>query len=132
MPDRARAWRASGAIDRPFDIAGHRYTSRAMGASASLKQPSVSVDPGGQATVEIQVKNTGTVVDQFTIEVLGDAGIWATADPPTLSLFPETQGSSQITFRPPREPSTPAATIAFGVMVRSHEDPPGSAVEEGS
>jgi hypothetical protein len=103
-----------------------------MGAVASLEQATLSVEPGGEASVAITVRNNGGVVDQFTVEVLGDPGPWATADPPTLSLFPGAQGTSRITFRPPRLSSTPAGALRFGVMVRSAEDQAGSTVEEGS
>jgi hypothetical protein len=102
-----------------------------VGATASLEQATPSVDPGSEVSVGITVRNTGTVVDQFAIEVLGDPGAWATADPPTLSLFPGAQGSARITFRPPRTSSTPAGAVRFGVMVRSAEDQTGSTVEEG-
>jgi hypothetical protein len=40
--------------------------------------------PGAEATVTATVRNTGTLVDQFTFEILGDAAGWATVDPPTL------------------------------------------------
>ncbi len=103
-----------------------------MGASAALKQATTAVDPGSEASVEIRVKNTGSVVDQFTVEVLGDTSGWATPDPPTLSLFPDADGTARIVFRPPRDPSVPAGTMPFGVMVRSREDPNGSVVEEGA
>jgi hypothetical protein len=103
-----------------------------MGAIASLEQATLSVDPGSEASVEISIRNNGGVVDQYTIEIVGDIGAWATADPPTLSLFPGAQGSSRITFRPPRVSSTPAGAVRFGVMVRSQEDQAGSTVEEGT
>jgi hypothetical protein len=103
-----------------------------MGAVASLAQPTLPVEPGGEAAVDLTVRNTGAVVDQFTIEVLGDGGAWATPDPPTLSLFPGAEGAARITFRPPRAPSTTAGRVRFGVMVRSREDPEGSVVEEGT
>jgi len=92
----------------------------------------VAVDPGGEVVVALTVRNSGSVVDQFAVEVLGDAGPWATADPPTLSLFPGAQETTRITFRPPRLPSTPAGSVRFGAMVRSREDPDGSTVEEGT
>jgi hypothetical protein len=103
-----------------------------MGALISLDQAALRVDPGGEAGLTVTVRNSGTVVDQFTIEVLGDSGAWAAADPPTLSLFPGAEGTSRITFRPPRLSSTPAGQVRFGVMVRSQEDPAGSSVEEGT
>ncbi|NJD28503.1 MAG: hypothetical protein FIA92_09420 [Chloroflexi bacterium] len=102
-----------------------------MGASASLEPRTLAVEPGGEATVALTVRNNGSVVDQFTIEVLGDAGAWATAEPPSLSLFPGAQETTRITFRPPRAPSTAAGPMRFGAMVRSKEDPDGSTVEEG-
>lgn len=92
----------------------------------------MAVDPGGEVVVALTVRNSGSVVDQFAVEVLGDAGPWATADPPTLSLFPGAQETTRITFRPPRLPSTPAGSVRFGAMVRSREDPDGSTVEEGT
>ena len=103
-----------------------------MGATAVLSQPSVAVDPGAEASIEIRVKNTGTVVDQFGLEVLGDTSSWATVDPPMLSLFPGAEGTARVTFRPPRSSATPAGRVPFGVMARSHEDPQGSSVEEGT
>jgi len=103
-----------------------------MGAFAALEQATLSVDPGGEVSIGITVRNTGTVVDQYTIEILGDIGAWASADPPTISLFPGAQESARITFRPPRVSSTPAGPVRFGVMVRSHEDPEGSTVAEGT
>jgi len=52
-----------------------------MGAITSLEQRSIAVEPGGEATCSILVRNTGTVVDQFTVDVLGDARAWARVEP---------------------------------------------------
>ena len=103
-----------------------------MGASVTLVTPSVSVEPGQSIAVEVRVRNTGTVVDEFTLDVLGDAAGWATVEPPALSLFPGAEGTAKAVFAPPRAASTPAGTVAFGLRARSKEDPAGSAVEEGS
>ena len=103
-----------------------------MGALVRLASNSVQVTPGASATLEVTVRNTGTVVDQFTIDVLGDAGAWATADPPVLSLFPATEETTTVRFAPPRSASIAAGPVAFGVRASSHEDPAGSAVEEGT
>jgi hypothetical protein len=92
----------------------------------------VTVVPGAQATAEIRVRNTGTVVDQFTVQVLGDAGAWSVAEPPVVSLFPGAEQTVRITFRPPRSSDVPAGPMAFGVRVASQEDPGGSVVEEGA
>ena len=59
-----------------------------MGASVTLTAPSIGVVPGGEATLELRLRNTGTVVDEFSLSVLGDAAGWASVEPPTISLFP--------------------------------------------
>ena len=69
-----------------------------MGAIAVLGTRSLAVAPGAQASVEIRIRNNGTVVDQFTLQVLGDAAAWATAEPPVVSLFPGAEQTARITF----------------------------------
>jgi hypothetical protein len=103
-----------------------------VAAIVSLERPTGVVDPGGELSITVTLRNAGSVVDEFTIEVLGNGASWATVDPPTVPLFPAAEGNARITFRPPRASSTPAGEVGFGVMVRSREDPEGSTVEEGT
>ena len=103
-----------------------------MGATANLSATALAVDPGGTVSTQVLVRNTGTVVDQFTCEVLGDAAPWASVDPPTLSLFPGGEGTATVTFSPPRSAAVPPGPIPFGVRAISKEDPEGSVVEEGT
>jgi hypothetical protein len=102
-----------------------------VGASVTLGAAGLEVVPGGEAYLEVRVRNTGTVVDEFAVDVLGDAAPWATAEPPTLSLFPGAEGTTRVTFQPPRAPAVRAGSVPFGVRVQSREDPAGSSVEEG-
>jgi hypothetical protein len=102
-----------------------------MGASVTLTAPSISVVPGGEATLEVRLRNTGTVVDEFSLSILGDAAGWASVEPPTISLFPGAEETARITFRPPRSPQVPAGPMPFGLHARSKEDAAGSSVEEG-
>ena len=103
-----------------------------MGASVTLVTPALAVEPGQEATGEVRVRNTGSVVDEFTLDVLGDAAGWAAADPAVISLFPGAEGTAKLVFRPPRAATTPAGVVPYGLRARSREDPAGSAVEEGS
>ena len=103
-----------------------------MGAAASLEPHALDVDPGGVATCQITVRNTGSVVDEFAFSVLGPAGAWAEVEPPSLSLFPGAEGTATVRFRPPRDATTQSGRIPFGLRVASREDPPGSVVEEGT
>jgi hypothetical protein len=102
-----------------------------MGALVTLASKALEVVPGSVASCTVTVKNTGTVVDQFTIDVLGDPGAFASAEPPALSLFPGAEGTAVVSFAPPRDAATPAGALPFGIRARSQEDPGGSAVEEG-
>lgn len=103
-----------------------------MGATAILTPGELEVAPGAEVVATIRVRNTGSVVDEFTLEAVGVAKPWAVFDPPKLSLFPGAEGSAEVTFTPPRDSSTPAGTVPFAIRVASKEDPPGSVAEEGA
>jgi hypothetical protein len=103
-----------------------------MGASISLTTPAVAVEPGREAAIEFRLRNTGSVVDEFTLDVLGDATGWAAVEPPSVSLFPGAEEAGRIVFRPPRAATVPAGPLPFGLRARSREDPAGSSVEEGT
>lgn len=103
-----------------------------MGASVTLVTPAVAVEPGQAVSVDIRIRNTGTVVDEFVLDVLGDAAGWAVVEPGSVSLFPGAEGTARAVFSPPRAAGTPAGIVPFGLRARSREDPAGSAVEEGS
>jgi hypothetical protein len=102
-----------------------------VGASVTLGASVVQVEPGGEAALDVRLRNTGTVVDEFSIDVLGDAAAWAVAEPPTISLFPGADGTVRIAFRPPRSASIAAGSLPFGIRTQSREDPEGTTVEEG-
>jgi hypothetical protein len=102
-----------------------------MGATAVLTSKAAAVQPGGETSCEIRVRNSGQVVDQFTLEVLGDAAGWAVVEPSTLSLFPGAEAVARIRFKPPKTSSVAARAIPFAVRVRSREDSRASMVEEG-
>lgn len=102
-----------------------------MGSSASLDRPELAVEPGQQVSAQLRVRNSGSVVDQFTFQGLGAAAAWIEAEPDVLSLFPGAEGSVTIWFRPPRSPNVAPGPTPFGVKVVSSEDAAGSTVEEG-
>ena len=102
-----------------------------MGAIASLSSAVPTVEPGGETQIVVTVRNTGVVVDQFAVEVLGDAAAWSLVEPAVLSLFPGNEGTATVTLRPPRVATMLAGSVPFAVRVRSKEDPQGSVAEEG-
>src|SRR5256885_11121011 len=102
-----------------------------MSVIARLSTPQLTVDPGGEAILEVLVRNNGRVVDEYTLEMLGEAAPWVTVDPPSISLFPGTDGMVRVTIQPPRASTTAARPVPFGVRVRSREDQDASVTEEG-
>ena len=103
-----------------------------MSAIVRLPVSVADVEPGASVSLELTVRNTGTVVDQFSFEVLGGAAAWATFDPPTVSLFPQAEETVHVRFLLLVPPTLPSGAIPFGVRVQSREDPEGSVVEEGT
>jgi hypothetical protein len=102
-----------------------------MGVTATLASRAATVEPGSEATAEIRVRNSGTVVDQFTLEVLGEAAAWTIVEPAVIPLFPGAEAVAKIRFKPPRSPSVPARAIPYAVRIKSREDAKASMVEEG-
>ncbi|HEX4704194.1 MAG TPA: hypothetical protein VH352_18850, partial [Pseudonocardiaceae bacterium] len=102
-----------------------------MGATATLSTTEFVVEPGQQVACPVTIRNTGAVVDQFAIDVVGDSSGWAAAEPPAVNLLPGDSGTVHVVFAPPRSSQVLAGPVPFGVRVVSHEDPDGSVIEEG-
>ena len=103
-----------------------------MAVIASMDRTSITADPGGETSCSIRVRNTGKVVDQILLDVLGDAQSWSTVEPAQLNLLPGADVVARVVFRPPRSGAVPAGTVPFAVRAMSQEDPDGSTIEEGT
>src|SRR5256885_8029466 len=93
--------------------------ANAMAATATLASKAVTVTPGGEAVSEVRIRNSGTVVDQFTLEVLGDASAWAIVEPAVVPLFPGAEAVARIPVKPPQTSSGPAPAVPFALPVQS-------------
>src|SRR5947208_11902150 len=107
------------------------YESALMAATAPVASKAVTVTPGGEAVSEVRIRNSGTVVDQFTLEVLGDASAWAIVEPAVIPLFPGAEAVARVRFKPPKSSSVLARAVPFAVRVKSREDARASPREEG-
>jgi hypothetical protein len=103
-----------------------------MGVIASIDAASVSAEPGAETSCTVRVRNTGMVVDQVLLDVLGDARPWVTVEPAQLNMLPGSDALAQVMFRPPRSSAVAAGTLPFAVRAMSTEDPAGSTIEEGT
>ncbi|MEU9706665.1 hypothetical protein [Streptomyces sp. NPDC047981] len=86
--------------------------------------------PGEESTWTVQVMNTGTIVDRFELDILGEAKGWITAEPSEVNVFPDQSVEVRLVFTPPRSAEIAAGEVTFGLRVMSHEDIEGSVVEE--
>jgi hypothetical protein len=102
-----------------------------MGAVTTLSSPRLSVAPGESVQLEVTVRNQGHVVDEFTIEGLGVPAEWASVEPESVRLLPDTAEQMTVTFTPPRDSAIKPGTVPFGLRIVSQEDPTGAVVEEG-
>ncbi len=103
-----------------------------MPVAAALRAAEVEVEPGQTALVDLRITNSGTIVEQFTFELVGEPAAWAEVVPPSLSLFPGTEQTATVRFSPPRLWSTPAGAMPFAVKITPSTDPEQSTVEEGT
>jgi hypothetical protein len=101
-----------------------------VAARVRLSARDLSVQPGSEAVVDCYLTNTGHVVDEVSVRVLGDAARWAETGPP-VRLMPGQEGVTQVVFRPPLSSATSVQAIVFGIQVLSTEDPAAVDVEEG-
>ncbi|MEY9856362.1 hypothetical protein ABH935_001966 [Catenulispora sp. GAS73] len=89
------------------------------------------VEPGGEATVTITVRNTGDIVEEYHLQATGDPGQWAVVEPQTLRLYPGTTGTAQLTFTPPRSSEAQAGPQPYAVKVTPREDRENTFAIEG-
>ena len=102
-----------------------------MATIATLEPSTLAVDPGGQISTTLRVRNTGSTVDRFDLTIVGPMAVWASAQPASLSLFPGKEAEALIVFAPPRDSVPRAGTLPYGVRVAPAANPAGAVVEEG-
>lgn len=100
--------------------------------AVALSTTRLKVDPGGQASLTVEIRNRGRTVDQLAVEVRDAAAAWCSVDPPSVNLLPDTTRTVTVGFSPPRSPSVPAGAVPFSLAVRSHEHPDADVLERGT
>jgi hypothetical protein len=109
--------------DRGQDGGGPRSVGRGqVGLTVALPERELQVEPGEAVDCQVTVTNTGQIVDQYSIQVFGDAARWTVVEPPSVNLVPDAEGSAKVTFRPPRRPELVAGLRPFRLVVTSRED----------
>jgi hypothetical protein len=89
------------------------------------------VTPGQAVEAKVLVRNNGTLVDQFSLDIVGDSREWTEVEPRIMNLMPGQDGEATVRFSAPRNATVLAGQVPFGVRVLSREDPSNSSVVEG-
>ena len=97
-----------------------------------LEPLSATVDAGGSATIALRVRNTGDIVEEYHVDVVGDPALWCVIEPAAVRLYPGTTATVRLTFTPPRTPDSAAGPHPFGVRVTPVENPEAVMVPEGN
>ncbi len=95
-----------------------------------MEPPDLPVVPGDEAAASVRLRNSGAVVDQFEMDVLGDAAGWARVEPAIVNLLPGEEGVARLVFAPPKSARVAAGPVPFALRVMSREDTAGSRIEE--
>ena len=103
-----------------------------MGVSVALSAESLDVVPGEETVGTVTVRNTGSVIDQISVDVVGAAAAWSVVEPAVVNLYPGDVGEVRIHLKPPRAAKPAAGKLKFGVRASSLEDPNGSSTAEGT
>lgn len=102
-----------------------------MTTAASLDTTAVTAEPGVRVEVPLQVRNSGSTVEEYRFDVVGPAAAWATVEPTSLSLYPDSTGTAVLSLSPPRSSEVPAGDVPFGVRVVPTSAPDTAVVPEG-
>jgi hypothetical protein len=94
-----------------------------MSSWTSLEPATVPVEPGESALAKLTVRNDGDTVSEYGFTVVGAPAAWTRLEPATLRLYPGARGIVTVTLAPPRSPEAPAGPSAYGIRVRSRQNP---------
>ncbi|MCH7652514.1 MAG: hypothetical protein IIB14_02430, partial [Chloroflexi bacterium] len=92
-------------------------------AQISVSEDQLKIDPGSDASTTISIRNSGSVVDVFTVEIAGLDESWVDLSVSSVSLFPGDQSTSELKITVPRDGTALARKYPFTVKVASRKDP---------
>ncbi len=88
-----------------------------MSVSASFDESAVTVEPGDEATISVQVLNSGSTVEELRFEVVGPCTRWTAVEPASLSLYPGRSGTTTLRLHPPRDSGIAPGEMTLGLRV---------------
>jgi hypothetical protein len=105
---------------------------KAMSTTATLDNPTPSMEAGTEATIHVTVRNDSDVVEQYALRVVGAVDSWAQVVPDRVRLYPGHSTTAAVHFRPPRSSAVLAGEVKFGVHVLPTQHPDDAVLPEGT
>lgn len=102
------------------------------GLHIAVETPSLAVEPGTSVTTTVRVHNTGTQMDPVTVSVDGSAREWASVEPESFTVYPDTEMTATVRFAPPHAPGSAAGPRWYTVRVSSGVHPGVGGTVEGN
>lgn len=93
------------------------------GIELAVSATQLAVTPGGEASLELMIRNSGRNVDRVSVDIEGVADGWTVVEPGTMSLLPDAGGLARLVVRPPRDARIPAGRHLLELHARSAIDP---------
>jgi hypothetical protein len=97
----------------------------------SLDTSSLKAEAGGQAQTTLTLRNPGSLVESFRLDVVGLDDGWWQIHPPELALYPGEDSTAVVVLTPPAAARAPDRPLPFGVRAISTLDASRGVVEEG-
>ncbi len=82
--------------------------------------------------MRLTVYNPSSIVENFRLEMLGNASSWATLCPDEVNLFPDTSAEVTLTFHPSADAPPEAGAVPFAVKATPQHEPFNCETEEGT
>lgn len=93
-----------------------------MDPVVTLTEDELVVEPGGDVTTTVRVRNASTVVEEYDLSVLGDVAAYAEVIPPRISVFVGEVAEATVIIRPPYDTMISSGQIPFAIRAQSLED----------
>ena len=103
-----------------------------VGVHVVVAELKLEVEPGTSVTTTVTVRNTGTRVENFRLVAQGTAADWASMDPESVPVYPDSEAESTLRFAPPRSSAAPAGSAWYGVRAISTVHPGLEAAVDGT
>lgn len=113
---------------RQWVAPGTRAEAEAGNIAVTLDPARVRVVPGRRTTLNVELSNRGSLVDQFRLAVEGLQPSWYAVPQPVLQLMPGASGRLTVVLQPPRQSDVAAGSYPFRIVVESMASPGERAV----